>query len=137
MELTTAQKGRRAELLVSYQLMGLGYEVFLPISENSKIDLIYEDLTGSIIRVQVKSFYRLNRKNGVTEYRVGVKKVHTNSKGNVYKEYSKKDVDVFAAVDMENYQVFLVPIDFINKYSGAIAYSTISKNFKPLIESVV
>lgn len=122
--MNTVKKGKAAEALVISKLLQLGANVYTPVSEDSKVDLIYE-LENRYIKVQVKCFGTGNS--------IAVRKIGVNSKTNtkIY-WYTEKDVDAFAAVDLNTNSVYMIPISYIITFRSTISLTTIKEKFQPL-----
>lgn len=122
--MNTVKKGKAAEALVISKLLQLGANVYTPVSEDSKVDLIYE-LENKYIKVQVKAVG--------TSGNIQVRKIGVNSKTNtkIY-WYTEEDVDAFAAVDLITNSVYMIPISYIVTFKSSISLTTIKENFKPL-----
>lgn len=123
--MNTIQKGKAGESLVVVRLLLKGYSVFTAVADDGKVDLIYINHNGENKRVQVKTFFFVE-KGGLC---INVRKMHTNSKGSTARMYTSEDVDEFAAVNVETGEVFLIPISFVSSYKATIFYQTVKKNF--------
>lgn len=84
----TKRKGELSEQKVIARLIELGVNVFTPVGENTRADLIYVDDTG-LNRVQVKSG---RHQDGKIKFNCA--KVHSNSTSNSRTTYDG-DVDYF------------------------------------------
>jgi hypothetical protein len=94
--------GAQAELAVATALARSGRPVFVPFfNGHGRIDLVFEDETGRLNRVQCKTS-RLN--DGCIGFRT------CSNTGNVPKEYAG-EIDVFGVYSPELDAVFIVPID--------------------------
>jgi hypothetical protein len=98
------RKGDIAEQRVIARLLELGLEVFTPVGENTKVDLIYIN-DGERKSVQVKSS---RIKNGCVKFNTA--KVHSNSSSNhreTYEDYVdcfivyNSDLECFLYFDIE------------------------------------
>lgn len=114
----TIKKGKAAEHIAIAKLLSLGYNVYVPTTEGTRVDLIFEK-NNIYSKAQVKSF---NKKSN----QIGIRKTGVNSKTNtkIY-HYTASDVDYFIAVDVDTLEVFMIPIEFVMQYTTSIAKSTI------------
>ncbi|MFA6423761.1 MAG: group I intron-associated PD-(D/E)XK endonuclease [Candidatus Magasanikbacteria bacterium] len=101
----TKIKGDIGELLVAADLLEKGWMVSLPISENTRYDLIIEK-NGKIKRVQVKAVVP---KNGAM-----IINCRSSNNWNVI-NYTKKDFEILAAVDIISKNVYYIPVKCINR----------------------
>ena len=118
MSLSSVKQGKAAEHIVIAKLLLQGYNVYTSVTEDNKIDVLFGD---KLQRVQVKVFSKYKR--------FAVRKVGVNSKTNTkISYYTADDIDLFAAVDLDTFDVFLVPIEFAASYTAEISKSTLIKN---------
>lgn len=90
-QVSTQQKGAVTELQVAAYIMGLGYNVSKPLSQDSKYDLVV-DVGGRFIRVQVKT----SRKDSEDSIAFSCRTTTTNVKNCKSVKYTSHDVDYFA-----------------------------------------
>lgn len=107
MELSTQFKGDITELLVSAKLLGLGYVVSKPLTQDSKYDLII-DVNHQLIRLQVKTA-RLAHNTKGESIKFNCRSTTNNVRECKQRYYSVEEVDYFATY-WEN-EVYLVPIN--------------------------
>lgn len=96
------RKGELTEAEVITELKRRGIPVSVPFGDNERYDLLFEAPDGRILRGQVKTGWT---NDGIVNFR-GYSQ-HTNSTGNVYKEYGT-DVDCFLVYSHEYDRLFLV-----------------------------
>lgn len=106
MELSTQFKGDITELLVSARLLGLGYIVSKPLTQDSKYDLIV-DINHKLIRLQVKTA-RLNDSVRGESIKFNCRSTTNNVRECKQRYYSAEDVDYFATY-WKN-EVYLIPV---------------------------
>jgi hypothetical protein len=101
-----------AETAIALEAMRLGVEVYKPMSEHARADLVF-GVGDGIYRVQCKSA----RRQGDT---VVVRFVSTwlSNDGYVRRRYSSAEIDFFAAHCHELDQNFLIPIALVDGHSG-------------------
>jgi hypothetical protein len=107
--MTTDQKGAIAEAAIALAAMTLGTDVYRPLGEGGRYDLIL-DLGSRLLRVQCKRAASLKQVLIVRCYtfrrtRTGWKKT----------TYSADEVDVIAAYSMDLDRCFLIPIELVEK----------------------
>jgi hypothetical protein len=105
--MTTDQKGAIAEAAIALAAMKLGVDVYRPLGEGGRYDLIL-DVGSRLLRVQCKWAARLDQVLVVRCYtfrrtRTGWKKT----------TYSADEVDVIGAYCMELDRCFLIPIELV------------------------
>ena len=106
---TTDQKGAIAEAAIALAAMKLGIDVYRPLGEGGRYDLIL-DVGSRLLRVQCKWAASLKQVLVVRCYtfrrtRHGWKKT----------TYSGDEVDVIAAYSMDLDRCFLIPIELVEK----------------------
>ncbi len=104
-DMTTDQKGAIAEAAIALAAMKLGVDVYRPLGEGGRYDLIL-DVGSRLLRVQCKWAASLKQVLVVRCYtfrrtRTGWKKT----------TYSAEEVDVIAAYSMDLDRCFLIPIE--------------------------
>lgn len=101
----TKYKGNVGELICATEFAKLGYSVFKELGDISKLDVIAEK-DGKLLRVQCKS---ATPKDGVLSLplrKCGPKYV---------KFYDMSTIDYFSLYDLENNQLYLIPVEKLNK----------------------
>lgn len=96
------RKGDLTEAAVITELKRREISVSIPFGDNERYDLLFEAPDGRILRGQVKTGWT---NDGIVNFR-GYSQ-HTNSTGNVYKEYGT-DVDCFLVYSHDYDRIFLV-----------------------------
>lgn len=108
--LSPVKKGKAAEHMFIARCLLEGLDCYSAVSEDGKIDV----MVGKH-RCQVKV---LSHANG----NVSVRKAGCNSKSNVkVYQYTPEDVDYFAVVNLATGAIYVVPIEFVNRYSSTIS----------------
>ena len=98
----TFEKGTIVELEVQLELVKRGYQVFTPVNEACKVDLIFINNNSKAEKVQIKK--ALAYKHGFKlelRYNIGSKRI-----GKAF--YTKKEIDFFGTVF--NNRLYLIPI---------------------------
>lgn len=101
----TKTLGTIGEMKAIAKLLELGYEVFLPINENSSIDLIIRK-DELILKVQVKSCTSIIKNT----MRFSLEKNRSNTKENLSLIYTEDDIDLFILYCHENEYIGSVSI---------------------------
>lgn len=118
--MTKIKRGKAGEHIFIAHCLINDLSVYAPVSEDGRIDLI---VGTKLHRVQVK-ILTIERKKKVFYTR----KIGCNSRTNtkIY-HYTEKDVDFFAVVDLDEFAVYLVPIEIIMNYKSAMTLQTLSR----------
>ena len=104
----TVRKGNITELKVQLRLLEMGYNVFVPIGDGNKIDLIaIKD--GSIDRIQVKTSRMCRNVYIFNAYSTSRTRSLNGKKPKV--KYTKNDIDYMAT--FKNEEFYLIPIEVI------------------------
>jgi hypothetical protein len=103
MLLTTDQKGAVAELAITKAALELGVEVYRPIADGGRCDLIF-GFAQSLVRVQCKWASRRREIVVVRCY-----SARRSATGLVHRRYSAGEVDAIAAYCAELDQCFFLP----------------------------
>jgi PD-(D/E)XK nuclease superfamily protein len=103
--LTTDQKGAIAELAIAKAAIELDIEVYRPMAEGGRYDLIF-DVRGRLFRVQCKW---ASRHNDVLV--VYCSRTRRNADGLVKRQYFPTEIDAFAAYCADLDQCYFLPIE--------------------------
>lgn len=121
MNYRTIEKGYIGQLIVEKKFLNEGWILYRPILENGKIDLIAEK-DNKYIRIQIKTakYSDSKHKNKLipvfkVSHNMGQYKIHW---------YTKDEIDYFIGVDVDTEDIFIIPIDIIEKYKSSMALST-------------
>ena len=106
-----------------------GFNLFKPMLENGKVDLIVEK-DGVYKKIQIKT---------VQEQRSGklipVRKISHNMGEYKIKRYTKEDIDYFVGVDVDTEDLYILPVEFSSKYATSISTNSCQEyknNFEQL-----
>lgn len=125
----TISKGRLGYNLFEKELLLRDFEIYIPVLENTKIDCITIK-EGKLLKYQIKTIQLSSGRKVLP-----VRKISHNHGSYKIHLYSENEVDFFIGVDIETSDLYVVPIDFVEKYSSAISISTLEpfkNNFTPL-----
>lgn len=125
MELGKIEKGYLGSLIVEQKLIKNGFNVFKPVTENGKIDMIIEK-NNKYFRLQIKTVIT-EKRNGVKN--VPVRKLSHNKTSHKTHLYTAEEIDYFVGVDLDTEDVFMIPILFSQQYRSSISINKI-QNFK-------
>jgi hypothetical protein len=101
---TTDQKGAIAELAVQLAATKLGIDVYRPVAEGGRYDMIF-DLVGDLVRVQCKWASRYGDVLVARCYRA-----RRNRDGLVRRLYTREEIDAYALYCLELDRCFFVPM---------------------------
>jgi PD-(D/E)XK endonuclease len=104
--MSTNQKGAVAETAIVHEAVKLGIEVYRPVTEGGRFDLIFAFEDASLARVQCKwaPIYR-----GVISVRAYSSR--RAAEGIRYRGYTADEIDALAAYCPENERCYYVPVD--------------------------
>lgn len=121
--MNTIVTGRLGYNLVERRLLENGFDLYIPLLENTPIDCIVIK-NGKLNKIQIKTI-QLCRGYKV----LPVRKLSNNRGINKQKHYTSKDVDFFLGVDLDTNLIYVVPMAAIEKYTSAISINNLS-NYK-------
>ena len=105
--MTTDQKGAIAEICIAAAAIKLGIEVYRPVAEGGRYDMIF-DLETKLLRVQAKW---ASRKGEVLV--VSCQSARRCADGFIRRRYTSEEVDAICAYSLELDRCFLIPIDLV------------------------
>lgn len=117
----TIEKGYLGSLIFEKKLIENEWNVFKPVLENGKVDMIIEK-NNRYLKIQIKTV-----QSGQYNKVIPVRKISHNMGEYKIKRYTKEDIDYFVGVDVESEDVYIIPIKFFSKYSSSISVNTCSK----------
>ena len=132
--MNTIAKGRLGYNLLERELLKRDWDLYIPILENTKIDCIAikKDI---LIRMQIKTL--------ATDRSLPVRKISHNQGQYKVHLYSKDEIDYFIGVDLDNEDIYIVPIEITSQYSSRVSISKLQSyknNFaqlEPLQENLL
>lgn len=108
--------GKMGEAMVVQQALERGLSVFVEFGDNSKIDLIVEDNSKKLHRVQVKVVTRAEKTPDVSV-------LYLYKSGPNYRvKYSTEDVDWFALIDEETKKIAWIPSSICEGSSSTVNF---------------
>lgn len=115
----TITKGRLGYNLLEKELLKRDYEIYIPLLENTKIDCI-ACKNGQLIKIQIKT---IQMDRGYKK--LPVRKISHNQGEYKIFNYTSDEIDYFVGVDIDTEDLYIVPIDIVEKYKSAISVSTL------------
>ena len=115
----TITKGRLGYNLLEKELLKRNYEIYVPLLENTKIDCI-ACKNGQLIKIQIKT---IQMDRGYKK--LPVRKISHNQGEYKIFNYTSDEIDYFVGVDIDTEDLYIVPIDIVEKYKSAISVSTL------------
>src|SRR5690349_8229572 len=106
--LTTNQKGAVAETAIAHEAIKLGIEVYRPVAEGGRFDLIFAFEDASLARVQCKWAPIMRGVVTVRAY-----SARRAAEGLRYRGYTAAEIDAIAAYCPDNGRCYYVPIDHL------------------------
>ena len=120
-EYSTIEKGYLGQNLVERELVKRGWNLYKPLLENGKIDLIAEK-SNKYFRIQIKTVQWNS-----TYKAIPMRKISHNMGEYKIKTYSSDDIDYFIGVDLETEDIYILPISFSSQYSSSISIAKCTK----------
>lgn len=124
MNYRTIEKGYIGQLIVEKKFLNEGWVLYRPILENGKIDLIAEK-DNKYIRIQIKTTQNIisGKNNYLSRYIPLCKVSHNMGKYKVHR-YTKEEIDYFIGVDVDTEDLYILPINIVEKFRKSISLST-------------
>ena len=110
----TIIKGRLGYILLEKELLKREWELYIPVLENTKVDCIAIK-NNYLIKMQIKTIQKDSGRKVLP-----VRKINHNQGQYKIHLYNKSEIDYFIGIDIETEDLYIVPIDFIMKYSSSL-----------------
>ena len=126
----TIEKGYLGSLLVEQKFIENGYNLFKPVLENGKVDLIAEK-DNKYIKLQIKTIQIESNGRRI----IPVRKISHNMGEYKVKLYTEKDIDYFIGVDLDTKDLYILPVHFSSQYRSSIGVNSCQdykNNFKQM-----
>ena len=117
----TIEKGYLGSLIVEKKLVQEGFNIYKPVLENGKVDMIIEK-NNIYLKIQIKTVQ--SSKNSKV---VPLRKISHNMGEYKIKTYSDNDIEYFVGVDTVTEDIYMIPIKFSQTYASAISINTLFK----------
>lgn len=118
MDWKTIEKGYLGQLIVEQKFIENGWNLFKPVLENGKVDLIAEK-DNVYLKIQIKTV-QIDRNSKL----IPVRKISHNMGEYKIKRYTKDDIDYFIGVDVDTKDLYILPISFSSNYKSSIRISS-------------
>lgn len=113
-------KGKIAQIITIKFLLKNNWEIYSPITEDTKTDLIIKK-DSKIILLQIKS---IQEDKGYLI--IPVRKLSHNKTSHKTYLYEEKDADYIVGVNLETEDLYFVPYSYYKNYSSAMSISKLS-----------
>ena len=113
----TQQKGLATELKCQLFFIEKGYNIYIPVSEDSRYDMIV-DINNILYRIQIKTGRETKNKTGIVFNTCSMRMNHTE--GNIKVRYSEDEIDFF--MTYYNNQAYLIPISQCQGSEKTLSY---------------
>ena len=113
----TIEKGYLGQLIVEEEFIKQGWNLFKPVLENGKVDLIVEK-DNQYLKIQIKTVQLENNKKIVP-----LRKISHNMGEYKIKIYTEKDIDYFIGIDVDTRDLYILPISFSSQYKRSVSVS--------------
>lgn len=103
--------------------------MFKPVLENGKVDLIVEK-NNKYFRLQIKTIQKDRNSK-----RIPIRKISHNMGLYKISRYTNVEIDYFIGVDIENEDLYILPVSFSSKYKSSIGLNVcqfFKNNFKQM-----
>lgn len=114
----TIEKGYLGQLIVEQKFIENGWNLFKPVLENGKVDLIVEK-DNVYLKIQIKTV-QTERNSKL----IPIRKISHNMGEYKIKRYTKEDIDYFIGVDIETKDLYILPVAFSSNYKSSIRVSS-------------
>ena len=114
-------KGKLGYNLLEKELLKREFEIYTPVTENTKIDCIAIK-NGALYRIQIKTIQTDGTKRVLPVRKIN----HNHNEYKVY-HYTKQDIDIFVGVDIENEDLYIIPISFIETIKSSISINKLGE----------
>ena len=107
--LTTNQKGATAETAIAHAAVKLGIEVYRPVAEGGRFDLIFAFADATLARVQCKWAPLVKGTVAIRSY-----SARRAREGMRYRSYTSDEIDAIAAYCPANERCYYVPVERVD-----------------------
>lgn len=111
----TIEKGYLGQSLVERELVKRGWNLFKPLLENGKVDLIIEKF-NKYLKIQIKTVQWSQ-----TYKAIPMRKISHNMGEYKVKTYSSDDIDYFIGVDLDTDDLYILPVSFSSQYASSVS----------------
>ena len=128
---STIKKGRLGYNLLEKELLKREWDIYLPLLEDTKIDCIAIK-NDRLIKFQIKTINIDKRDNRKL---LPVRKISHNQGQYKVHHYTEDEIDYFVGVDIDEEDLYIVPVSFSKNYTSSIGVNSIQQyknNFSQL-----
>ena len=112
--MNTKSIGDFGEAKVLAKFLELGYDVYLPFGENTRVDMII-DIDGELYKIQVKTCSKVH--NGCSKFNLLTGCYRSGYDGAYLHKYDNTQIDYFALYNIELDEIYFVHINEANSSS--------------------
>ena len=112
-------KGYIGSILVEKLFILNNFNIFKPVTENGKVDLIVEK-NNIYLKLQIKTV-QIDRGNKI----IPVRKVSHNMGNYKVTTYSSSIIDYFVGVDLDTEDLYIIPSKISEQYKSSISISKV------------
>lgn len=120
-DLGNIEKGYFGSLIVEAKLIKNKFNIFKPIMENGKVDMIIEK-DNIYLKLQIKTI-----QNNRGSKNIPVRKISHNMGDYKITRYSEEEINYFVGVDLETGDVYMIPSKVSSSYASSIAISKVQQ----------
>ena len=131
MQTFSITKGRLGYNLLEKELLKRNWELFVPLLENGKVDLIAVK-ENKLLKFQIKTM-GLDKRTNIKH--MPVRKISHNQGEYKIHFYTADEIDYFVGSDIDDEILYIVPIEFVQNYTSRISERTLQpykNNFEQL-----
>lgn len=114
------EKGYLGSLITEKKFVKNGFNVFKPVMENGKVDMILEK-DNVYVKIQIKTVQEAKGCKNIP-----VRKISHNMGTYKTYTYSENDIDYFVGVDTDTEDIYIIPISVSSKYKSSISVSKVN-----------
>lgn len=122
-DLGNIEKGYFGVLIVEAKLIKNKFNIFKPIMENGKVDMIIEK-NNVYLKLQIKTVQAASKSTGKN---IPVRKISHNMGEYKVKRYTENEIDYFVGVDLELGDVYMVPAKVSSLYTSSMSISKLQE----------
>lgn len=109
----TIVAGKIGQNIFENEMLKKGWDLYIPLLENTKIDCIAVKNNSYVLRFQIKLIS--------SDDTLPVRKVSHNQGQYKIHFYNKEEIDYFVGVDRKTEDLYIVPIEIVSQYTSCIS----------------
>lgn len=114
------EKGYLGSLIAEKKFIKNGFNVFKPVMENGKVDMIIEK-NNVYLKIQIKTVQESRGSKNVP-----VRKISHNMGSYKTTTYNSSEIDYFIGVDIDTEEIYVIPVSFSEQYKSAISITKLT-----------